>query len=250
MDENNSHDRKDTNRRGIFFPMLLLTAGVLMLLSNFGYLPGGFWGFVEIYWPALLIFAGLDGLIRGNGITSSILVSGFGCVLLAGNLGYITITAWDLLSKAWPLILIGIGLDVIIGHKTAIRSVAGLIMAFLLIAGLVWVADLSLPSSVQTQDFRQKFQNESSLSLNIQRTAGSIELISGGSSAQLVDAKLNLLRNEKVEPVVQQKSDSTVIDLANSKTVFPGTSRPVQNSTWKIAVNANPVLSLHPSYHG
>ncbi len=244
MDENNSHDRKDTNRRGIFFPMLLLTAGVLMLLSNFGYLPGGFWGFVEIYWPALLIFAGLDGLIRGNGITSSILVSGFGCVLLAGNLGYITITAWDLLSKAWPLILIGIGLDVIIGHKTAIRSVAGLIMAFLLIAGLVWVADLSLPSSVQTQDFRQKFQNESSLSLNIQRTAGSIELISGGSSAQLVDAKLNLLRNEKVEPVVQQKSDSTVIDLANSKTVFPGTSRPVQNSTWKIAVNANPVLSL------
>lgn len=244
MNENNSSERHNRNRRGVFFPLLLLAAGTLLLLSNFGYLPGGFWGFVELYWPVLLILAGLDGLIKGNGITASVLVVGFGSVLLAGNLGYISISAWELLTKAWPLILIGIGLDVIIGHRTVARSLIGLILAFLLIAGLVWVADLSLPSSVKAQEFSQKYHNESSLTLNIQRTAGSVEVTSGGTDAQLVDATLNLLKNEKVEPVVQQGADSTTIDLSNSKTVFPGTSRPVQNSTWKIAVNSRPALSL------
>src|SRR5512133_1938193 len=163
MDENtSSNERHEKKRGGLFFPLLLLSAGVLLLMSNFGYLPGGFWGVVQMYWPVLLIGAGLDGLIRGNGITASLLVAGFGGILLSGNLGYISITTWDLLAKGWPLILIGMGLDIIIGHRTALRSIIGLLFAFLLIAGLVWVADLSLSGMITTQNFNQKYQNETS----------------------------------------------------------------------------------------
>ncbi|HEX7555787.1 MAG TPA: DUF5668 domain-containing protein [Leptolinea sp.] len=245
MNDNNSNNWQRGGRRGIFFPLLLLCAGVLLLLSNFGYLPGGFWGFISMYWPALIILAGLDGLIRGNGITGSILMAGFGGVLLAGNLGYISITAWDLVSKAWPLILIGIGLDIIIGHRTVGRALLGLALAFLLILGLLWIADVSLPSAVKVLDFSEKYQNESSLILNIQRTAGDVEIASGVSDGMLVQGKLNLLRNEEVEPVVQHNADSTEIDLSNSKSVFPGTSRPLQNSSWKFAIHEKPALTLH-----
>ncbi|GAP20638.1 LiaF transmembrane domain-containing protein [Leptolinea tardivitalis] len=244
MDENSSNERNYRKRRGIFFPLLLLTSGVLLLLSNFGYLPGGFWGFVELYWPVLLMAAGLDGLIRGNGITASVLIIGFGGVLLAGNLGYIEISAWELLTKAWPLILIGMGLDIIVGHRTVARSLIGLFIAFLLIAGLVWVADFSLPGSVKTQEFNQNYRQESSLILNLDRTAGSIKVKSGSKSDSLVKARLNLLKNETVEPVIQQNADSTEIDLEDNKTLFPGTSRPVQNLAWEIAVNPKPLLIL------
>jgi len=246
MDENSSsNERHEKRRGGLFFPLLLLSAGVLLLMSNFGYLPGGFWGFVQMYWPALLIVAGLDGLIRGNGITVSILVAGFGGVLMAGNLGYITVTTWDLLAKAWPLIFIGMGLDIIIGHRTAVRSIIGLLFAFLLIAGLVWMADLSLPGLVTSQNFNQKYQNETSFILNIERTAGRIELEAGKSSTDLLDAKLNLIKNEKVDPVIEQKPGTVVIVLANANDTFPGSSRPAQSAAWKLAVNPNPELTLH-----
>lgn len=244
MGEQDSNESRHRNRGGIFFPLLILTAGVLLLMSNFGYLPGGFWGFVEIYWPVLLVLMGLDGLIRGNGITGSLLVAGFGGILLAGNLGYIEISAWEILTKGWPLILIAFGLDIIVGHRSAARSIIGLLLAFVLIAGLVWLADLSLPGSVKSQDFQQKYQDETSLTLNIQRLAGSVELLDGGTNAPLLDAKLNLLKNEYIEPVVEKKNGSAVINLEDTKNMFPGTSRPVQNSAWKIRVNAKPELTL------
>ncbi len=245
MSEQESNEGRRRDRGGIFFPLLILTAGVLLLLSNFGYLPGGFWGFVEVYWPVLLVLMGLDGLVRANGIIGSLLVAGFGGILLAGNLGYIEISAWEILTKGWPLILIAFGLDIIVGHRSAARSIIGLLLAFMLIAGLVWLADMSLPGSVKSQDFQTKYQEEAALTVNIMRVAGSVELLTGGSSAPLMDARLNLLKNEHVEPVVERKNATAVITLEDLKNSFPATSRPVENSAWKIKVNARPELSLN-----
>ncbi len=60
----------------------------------------------------------------------------------------------------------------------------------------------------------------------------------------LVDAELNLLRNENVEPEVEQGTDTTVVRLGNDQNKFPGTSRPMQNSSWEIKVNAKPELTF------
>jgi uncharacterized protein YjbI with pentapeptide repeats len=45
---------------GFFFPLVLIAAGTLLLLSNYGFLPLGFWGTVFRFWPVLLILAGID----------------------------------------------------------------------------------------------------------------------------------------------------------------------------------------------
>jgi len=116
-------------------------------------------------------------------------------------------------------------------------------MAFVLIAGLVWIADLSIPGSSHMQEFQQKYQNETSLYLDVNRSIGTVELKSGGTDSMLVDAELNLLRNENVDPVVEQGTDSATIRLDNNSNSFPGTSRPMQNSSWVIKVNAKPVLT-------
>jgi hypothetical protein len=237
--------RHENKRRGLFFPLLLLSAGVLLLMSNFGYLPGGFWGFVQTYWPALLILAGLDGLIKGEGITASVLIAGVGGLLLAGNLGYASISAWDMLSKGWPLILIGIGVDIILGRHTIARAIIGIFMALVLIGGMFWLADLSFPGSVHSMDFSQPYKNETNLQLTIDRTAGRVELgADKASSDLLLDGEFNLLKNEKLEPSVEQNSDGTVIDLDTGGNAFPGVMRPSQSASWKIKVNPEPELAL------
>ena len=240
-------NRKERKRRGLFFPLLLLSAGVLLLMSNMGYLPGGFWNFVQTYWPALLILAGIDGLIKGEGITASVLIAGVGGLLLAGNLGYGSISAWDLLSKGWPLILVGIGIDIIIGRHTVARSIIGIFMALILIGGMFWVADLAIPGSIHSMDFNQPLRNETSLQLNLDRTAGRIVLDAGKSSSDLIDAELNLLKNENLEPAVSHKADTAIIDLNTGRNDFPGIARPAQNASWKIKVNPDPTLSIRSS---
>lgn len=242
-EENNRHERK---RRGLFFPLLLLGAGVLLLLSNFGYIQGGFWGFVETYWPALLILAGLDGLIKGEGITASLFIAGVGGLLLAGNLGFATISAWDMLSKGWPLILVGIGIDIILGRHTIARAVIGIFMALLLIGGMFWLADLSFPGSVRSMDFTQPYKNESSLELNIERIAGRVVVDSVKSGDdQLIDGEFSLLKNEKMEPSVERNSESAIISFDTTHNSFPGAVWPSQNSSWKIDVNPEPELTLN-----
>jgi hypothetical protein len=239
------NERRPRRRRGLFFPLLLLSAGVLLLMSNFGYLPGGFWGFVQTYWPALLILAGLDGLIKGEGITASVLIAGVGGLLLAGNLGYASISAWDMLSKGWPLILIGIGVDIILGRHTIARAIIGIFMALVLIGGMFWLADLSFPGMVHSQDFTQPYKNETSLLVNIDRTAGRLELGAAKSSSDpLLDGEFNLLKNEKLEPSVEQKSNGSIVTLDTSGNAFPGMVRPSQNAAWKIKVNPAPELSV------
>ncbi len=244
MDENNSQSNfPQREKRSLFFPLLILTAGVLLLLSNFGYLPGGFWGFVELYWPVLLIISGLDGLIRGNGITGSLLIAGFGGILLAGNLGYITMSAWELIIKGWPLILIGAGLDFIIGRRSAIRTIFSLVLAFMLIAGLVWIAELSIPGAVSTRDFQQEYDGESELDLQISRTAGMVRLLSANSNENLVEAQLDLARNEVMEPQVELSQKSAFIRLASDRNNFPGVSRQSVGSEWEIRVHPEPELT-------
>ncbi len=241
-EENNRHERK---RRGLFFPLLLLGAGVLLLLSNFGYIQGGFWGFVETYWPALLILAGLDGLIKGEGITASLFIAGVGGLLLAGNLGFATISAWDMLTKGWPLILVGIGIDIILGRHTIARAVVGIFMALLLIGGMFWLADLSFPGVVRSMDFTQPYQNESSLKLTVERIAGRVvvDAVKPGDDL-LLDGEFNLLKNEKMEPSVEQDADSAEISFDTGKNAFPGAVWPSQNSSWKIKVHPEPELTL------
>jgi hypothetical protein len=243
LPEETRHERK---RRGLFFPLLLLGAGVLLLMSNFGYLPGGFWGFVQTYWPALLILAGLDGLIKGEGITASVLIAGVGALLMAGNLGYASVSAWDMLSKGWPLILVGIGVDIILGRHTVARAIIGIFMALVLIGGMFWLADLSFPGSVHSMDFNQTYKNETSLQLNIERIAGRVELSAGKpSSGALLDGEFNLLKNENLEPSVEQKANGVVVNLDTNSNTFPGAIRPSQSAYWKIKVNPEPELTLN-----
>lgn len=49
--------------RSMFWPMILIGAGILFLLQNSGVLPGFNWSALLRFWPVLLILAGIDVLL-------------------------------------------------------------------------------------------------------------------------------------------------------------------------------------------
>lgn len=56
----------------MFHAVFLITIGFLLLLNNFNYLSWGIWQNLIMYWPVLIIFAGID-VILGKSVLGKIL---------------------------------------------------------------------------------------------------------------------------------------------------------------------------------
>ena len=68
----------------VFWPLVLISAGVLLLLTNLGYLPWESWNLVWRLWPVLLVALGIDVLIGRRSMFGAI-VSGLLILLLIGG---------------------------------------------------------------------------------------------------------------------------------------------------------------------
>ena len=55
---------------GLFWPVILITVGVLFLLRNFNVLTGDVGGTLLKLWPVLLILIGLDSLLKAGFLTN------------------------------------------------------------------------------------------------------------------------------------------------------------------------------------
>src|SRR3970040_344778 len=113
-----SEERRPT-RRSIFFPVILIILGIIFLLSNVGVLTDSVWENVLRLWPVLLI--------------------ALGTVFLLANLGYLALNVWELIFRLWPILLIAIGLDIVIGRRSFLLSLVGLILIFALFIGALWL---------------------------------------------------------------------------------------------------------------
>jgi hypothetical protein len=84
------------NRRqsvSLFWPVLLIGLGLLLLLQNFGRLPPGVWGALVPLWPVLLVVLGLDMLIGRRSWWGGVVVALLGALIVAGALTWAALRA-------------------------------------------------------------------------------------------------------------------------------------------------------------
>jgi len=76
--------RSRRHSTSLFWPLVLIGAGVMLLLSNLGYVPWSSWNILWRLWPLLLIALGIDILI-GRRSTVGAVISGMLILLLIGG---------------------------------------------------------------------------------------------------------------------------------------------------------------------
>lgn len=69
---------------GLFWPIVLIGAGVILLLSNMGLLAVDAWSMLWRLWPVLLVVIGLDVLFGRRGVWGSIISALLGLLVIAG----------------------------------------------------------------------------------------------------------------------------------------------------------------------
>ena len=68
-----------------------------------------------------------------------LILVGSGVLLLLSNLGYVPWGSWNVLWRLWPLLLIALGIDVLIGRRTIAGAIVSGILLAMLIAGAILI---------------------------------------------------------------------------------------------------------------
>jgi Cell wall-active antibiotics response 4TMS YvqF/Domain of unknown function (DUF5668) len=108
-DHLNAHFTRRGRAFGLLPGLVLVALGSLVLLSHMGVI-----SFVRVwmFWPVILIVAGVARFIECRNRVFGALLALFGVGLLLSNLGYVRLR-WD---DLWPILVIGLGLSLIWGR--------------------------------------------------------------------------------------------------------------------------------------
>lgn len=75
-----------------------------------------------------------------GGIVGPVLLIGAGLMFLLNNLGVLSWDVWGELLRLWPLLLIAVGLDLLIGRRSLLGSLLVVLLLFAAFAAAIWWA--------------------------------------------------------------------------------------------------------------
>jgi hypothetical protein len=237
-------------RRGIFLPLMMILIGVILLLNSLGNLPGNAWSLLLRLWPLLLVAGGLDGLLRGEGPIGEILWGGLGVLFLLSNLGYLPFSVLELIWRLWPVILVGWGLQLIIGHRNLLTYWISFAAGLVLMVGVVFLAyqPAIFPVNVRTEQISEDLGNLKAAKIEISTAVGK-QIVSGvAEPGKLLEGEFGLMSSESY-----QRNFSTEAGVGNYKLENTGGPGMIlfgnSSTTIGVDIKLNPDLPLKLSFN-
>ncbi len=236
------------HRRSIGWPLLLMAVGGIFLLNNLGILKGDAWDMVVRFWPLLLVIGGLDAIYRGDGIAGAIFMVSLGTIILLNNLGYLALDIWDLLFRFWPILVILVGVDIILGRyfRSVWASVIGLILVIVVLGGIGWYVTANPISGqiINTETVEIPMAQVNHARINLTPAVGNVQVKSLPGSDYLLKGNFQKRKTGQIE---QNKSidDGFATYTVRSRDQFYDPFIPGNNQVqWQIELASSIPFSL------
>ena len=246
MNETSSH-----RRPGILWPLLLIAAGVIFLLDNLNIIPGTFWDILVRYWPMLFVLISIENLIRGEGFFGPIFTIGSAIIFQLSILGIINWSIWEIILRFWPVLIIVIGLDVLLGRRER-RSIPGMLLGLVLIVaivgGILWYTSTGpgriQGSADQTEVIDVSLENSKQANVKITAPFADLSVTSGTSPDKLAEGSIGLSRNNSIKQNYEVTGSTGNLSLESSSitTFAPGLSR--AGAEWTVRLNETVPLDI------
>jgi len=215
---------RDGKRKGFFDPILLIAIGLIFLGNNLGLIPGEGWEMVWRLWPVLLIIAGLDELVRRQGIAWPILLIGAGVFFLLNNFGPRVWISWTQIIQLWPILLIAAGIDLVFKGDSIWFAIAGVILTLALVGGSVWIVREGFQVAADYTEIKEVFSAEvEQMELDLSLGAGELILGSDTPDGTLV---LGSITPDKHTDQISTKGNTIHYQIGHKEPGFyPHTAR-------------------------
>jgi LiaI-LiaF-like transmembrane region len=234
-------------RNSIFFPLLLLCLGIVLLLHTMNILPDSAWGTIVVYWPVLFIAGALDSIYRGEGYVGAVIWGGLGVFLLLSNLGMMSNASWTVLLRWWPVLLIAGGLDLIIGRHSIWSAIIGLVLGAALLTGVVWLSmGMSPTANIETYELQYELDEAETVYANLSATAGELTIKGGAEPGNAAEAVISKSANEEISDDYYVQGDRGYFDLENDGLfiLYPAFQSASAKSVWDVYFNEDTTLVL------
>ncbi len=231
----------------LFWPLIFIAVGVVLLLRNSGALTGNAWDLTLRLWPVVIIAGGLDGLYRRDGIVGPVFWTGMGVLLLLSSLGVVVWNVWDIILRLWPLLFVALGLDLLSRRRPIWLSLAALLVMVAIVAAALWYMAPGVQAQVlPAQDFSQSLGSAKQASISLNPSAGTLNVnsLGGSSNDQLLEGKVQKARTETIQPDVSQNGDRVSYSLSSQGLAMFYPTSAAQNWTWNVDLNPGVPIAL------
>ncbi len=94
--------------------LLFIAIGIVLFLNTLGYITVSLWQIIGIYWPLILIYIGIAGLLNHKNPLINSLISFIGLAFLGDNLDLFDFNVFVFIYDFWSIILIVLGLSLLL----------------------------------------------------------------------------------------------------------------------------------------
>lgn len=186
-----------------------------------------------------------------GGFVWPIILIGAGIVFLLNNLGIVSWSVWETLLRLWPVVLIAVGLDILVGRRFPLGSaLLGLVLVVVLVLAVQGAVPMTASASMvavdRTETISEDLKGSDKASVEIGFSAGSLNVnaLSEGSP-QLIQGSVDLSRNEQLNKSYSASNGSArfVLDSRGSWSMGPEVLGPSEKS-WDLGLNPDTPLDL------
>jgi cell wall-active antibiotic response 4TMS protein YvqF len=172
------------------------------------------------------------------------LLIGIGAILLLNNLGYLDWTVWDVL-RLWPILLIGAGLEILLGRQSVWGSLAAAAILIALIAGGIWLGTTGRARAFRGEvvDIGYARNNADAATIALDPAVSDITIGALVDSTALVEGTIQLNSNEELQ---RDLSDGppVKVTLASMGNRPYGYISANARSIWQLRINSDLELDL------
>jgi hypothetical protein len=194
------HRPERKHRTSFVWPIILILVGGIFLLSNLGILGDNLWDSIWRLWPIIFIAIGLDSLFRRNEIAGPVFMIGLGSVFLLGSVGLLGWGAWDILWRLWPILLVAIGLEIIIGRRSLWLSVLTVVVIVAVLGGVLWMSGIGPAGGdrLSGESILQPLEAINQAEISISPAVGDLAVYGLTDSNALIDGEIGTGSNRQV----------------------------------------------------
>jgi hypothetical protein len=169
-------------------------------------------------------------------------------VLLLNNLGYLSWGVWEALAHLWPVLLIAIGLDLIIGRRSMLGSALVGLLVLIAFGIAIWWTGFWLPTgmAVTSETISQPLGVARHADIDIAMGAGRLHVGALNESDNLIEGMIAKGSGEQVLRDFAISGDSATFKLRSQAAwVFPFRERRGERVEWNLLLNGDIPLRLH-----
>jgi hypothetical protein len=183
---------------------------------------------------------------RRGGLVGPLLLVGLGVLFLLNNLGITAVSVWDVLFHLWPVILIAIGLDLLIGRRSVLGSLLVLALILTVFVGGILLIGVQDGVALAGEDITQPLGEVTEAEISMGPAIGLIRLGSlDPGSSYLVRGTIRLLSGEDLRREFNPDRDPARLTLRSSgQTWFPVIGGWGDKATWDLELNPDVALNM------